>query len=95
MVVSLWWRAACYAHRSGASRMVRTPAFCPIRPSLRPLADVMCARQSGSMEPNLGDDAMPTNPPPADPNAELRHFEPLRVVLALGALLLGLVMGIH
>jgi len=30
-----------------------------------------------------------------DPNAELRHFEPLRVVLALGALLLGLVMGIH
>ncbi len=30
-----------------------------------------------------------------DPNAELRHFEPLRVALALGALLLGLVMGIH
>lgn len=30
-----------------------------------------------------------------DPHAELRHFEPLRVVLALGALLLGLVMGIH
>ena len=32
---------------------------------------------------------------PSDPNAELRHFEPLRVVLALGALLLGLLMGIH
>ena len=30
-----------------------------------------------------------------DPNAELRAFEPLRVALALGALLLGLVMGIH
>lgn len=30
-----------------------------------------------------------------DSNAELRHFEPLRVVLALGALLLGLVMSIH
>ena len=30
-----------------------------------------------------------------DPNAELHHFEPLRVALALGALLLGLVMGIH
>ena len=30
-----------------------------------------------------------------DPNAELRHFEPLRLELALGALLLGLVMGIH
>lgn len=30
-----------------------------------------------------------------DPNAELRQFEPLRVALALGALLLGLVLGVH
>lgn len=30
-----------------------------------------------------------------DPDAELHHFEPLRMALALGALLLGLVMGIH
>lgn len=30
-----------------------------------------------------------------DPNAELRSFEPLRVVLALGALVLGLVMSLH
>jgi hypothetical protein len=30
-----------------------------------------------------------------DPNAELRGFEPLRVTLALGALLLGLILGIH
>ena len=30
-----------------------------------------------------------------DPNAELRSFEPLRVSLALGALLLGLLMGLH
>lgn len=29
------------------------------------------------------------------PNAELHAFEPLRIALALGALLLGLVMGIH
>lgn len=36
--------------------------------------------------------SIPTKP---DPNAELHHFEPLRVALALGALLLGLVMGIH
>lgn len=35
------------------------------------------------------------NTDPMDPNAELRDFEPLRVVLALGALLLGLVMSIH
>jgi len=30
-----------------------------------------------------------------DPNAELRGFEPLRVSLALGALLLGLLLGLH
>ena len=30
-----------------------------------------------------------------DPNAELHSFEPLRVSLALGALLLGLLLGIH
>ena len=30
-----------------------------------------------------------------DPNAELRSFEPLRVTLALGALLLGLIVGLH
>ena len=30
-----------------------------------------------------------------DPNAELHGFEPLRVTLALGALLLGLLMGLH
>jgi hypothetical protein len=30
-----------------------------------------------------------------DPNAELRSFEPLRVTLAVGALLLGLLMGLH
>lgn len=33
--------------------------------------------------------------PPVDPNAELRGFEPLRVSLALGALLLGLLLGLH
>lgn len=32
---------------------------------------------------------------PADRNVELHTFEPLRVVLALGALILGLLMGIH
>lgn len=37
----------------------------------------------------------PTGQPNVDPNAELRGFEPLRVVLALGGLLLGLVMSLH
>jgi hypothetical protein len=35
------------------------------------------------------------DPATHDPNAELRGFEPLRVTLALGALLLGLVLGLH
>lgn len=30
-----------------------------------------------------------------DANAELHGFEPLRMTLALGALLLGLLLGIH
>jgi hypothetical protein len=30
-----------------------------------------------------------------DPNAELHSFEPLRVALALGALLLGLLLGAY
>lgn len=40
---------------------------------------------------------VPPARPPADPhpNAELHGFEPLRIALALGALLLGLVMSIH
>lgn len=44
--------------------------------------------------PTAGCAAM-TKPEPTDPNAELRGFEPLRVALALGALLLGLVMSMH
>jgi hypothetical protein len=30
-----------------------------------------------------------------DPDTELQGFEPLRMTLALGALLLGLLLGIH
>lgn len=36
-----------------------------------------------------------SDPVNVDPNAELRSFEPLRVTLALGALVLGLLLGIH
>ena len=36
----------------------------------------------------------PSNAQP-DPNAELRSFEPLRVTLAIGALMLGLILGLH
>ena len=38
---------------------------------------------------------MKTDTSQHDPNAELRSFEPLRISLALGALLLGLLLGIH
>ncbi|MGY3039879.1 hypothetical protein ACVWWQ_001502 [Rhodanobacter sp. TND4EL1] len=38
---------------------------------------------------------MKIDPAPRDPNAELHGFEPLRITLALGALLLGLLLGIH
>ncbi len=38
---------------------------------------------------------MNTDASQQDPNAELRSFEPLRVSLALGALLLGLLTGIY
>lgn len=33
--------------------------------------------------------------PSIDPNAELRSFEPLRVVLALGSLLLAALLCLH
>ena len=32
--------------------------------------------------------------PNLDPNAELRRFEPLRVVLAVGSLVLGLLLSL-
>jgi len=38
-------------------------------------------------------DSIPTDSGQHDPDAELRSFEPLRVSLALGALLLGLLLG--
>ena len=38
---------------------------------------------------------MKTDTSQPDPNAELRSFEPLRISLALGALLLGLLVSIH
>ncbi|MET0332385.1 MAG: hypothetical protein ABW154_13260 [Dyella sp.] len=38
---------------------------------------------------------LPATPSKPDPNAELRGFEPLRVALAIGALLLGLLAGFH
>lgn len=36
-----------------------------------------------------------TPPDPVRTNAELHGFEPLRVALAIGALVLGLLAGLH
>ena len=38
---------------------------------------------------------MPTDQHETESNAELHTFEPLRITLALGALLLGLLLSIH
>lgn len=38
---------------------------------------------------------MSNAPTERDPNAELRSFEPLRVVLALGSLLLAALLSLH
>jgi hypothetical protein len=71
----------------------------------RVLPDPACARAARCPRARRGgrfdggepksETAMPNASTERDPNAELRSFEPLRVVLALGALLLGLVMSIH
>ncbi len=34
-------------------------------------------------------------PSPSNPSSEFSSFEPLRIAFAVGALLLGLLMGIH
>lgn len=52
-------------------------------------------RSNGSYTPHRVS-SMPTpDQSNADPNAELRGFEPLRVSLALGALLLGFLLGAY
>lgn len=67
----------------------RHRAFARTPPGRAPTAGALCAAPADTL------DAAVNKPEPTDPNAELRSFEPLRVVLALGALLLGLVMSIH
>jgi hypothetical protein len=63
----------------------------PIVPASAPRRGVQCDPST-----TQGTQAMPKiESPEHDPNAELRSFEPLRVTLALGALLLGLILGMH
>jgi hypothetical protein len=70
--------------------------FCPILPPFR-LPVAVCGAARGSVmstKPPWNPAAMQTSATDRDPNAELHDFEPLRVVLALGALLLGLLLSL-
>ena len=89
--------AACYADRVCASRRWRLPAFChkpaanrPHRAASDTLGGALMETVNRAARTDMKDD---TNP--RDTNAELHCFESLRTSLALGALLLGLLLGIH
>jgi hypothetical protein len=86
--------AACYANARRASHRAHLPAF-RHKPSWQwPFGDARRARDGGGMGPVKAED-FPMKPP-ADNDTELsRNFEPLRVALAIGALLLGIVFGMH
>jgi hypothetical protein len=77
-----------------ASRSDTLPAFCQI-PSPDRLADVgERAAMRCFIVPSPHETKRMRADPSIDPNAELRSFEPLRVVLALGSLLLALLMSL-
>lgn len=59
-------------------------------PPVRPRGALRCSQRLPNSTAMTRHDAADR-----DPNAELRSFEPLRVTLALGALLLGLLLGLH
>jgi hypothetical protein len=84
----------CYVHRSGASHALD---FARVLPDLvAQLPDrVGAAAVIGRLIGITSTETMTMRPDTQlDPNAELQTFEPLRVVLALGALLLGLLMSL-
>jgi hypothetical protein len=71
------------------------PAFCHKRTANRPLAAAARAATGVLMESSPPTrKLMKLDTDPRDANAELHGFEPLRITLALGALLLGLLLGI-
>ncbi|HWU77402.1 MAG TPA: hypothetical protein VN043_12935 [Rhodanobacter sp.] len=92
-----WMDAACYADRPRASHRRQLPAFrhkpAANRPHrAAPGADIGALMKAVNNAAEIG---MNLDHDTRDPNAELRGFEPLRISLALGALLLGLLLGIH
>ena len=87
--------AACYALRAGASAAATLPAICHKPAANRP-ATVGAGAAAGALMCSTHPVtrlAMETHRIEHEPNAELHGFEPLRIGLALGALLLGLLVG--
>jgi hypothetical protein len=90
--------AACYVKGTGASHPSSLPAYCHNPAAGAPDCVGASARKRGVMATmnHARRTAMQGNEPKErDPNAELRSFEPLRVSLAIGALLLGVILGFH
>jgi hypothetical protein len=89
--------AACYVKDTGASRWPSLPAYSHNPAALAPDCVGASARNRGLMAPmnHARRTAMTNEPKECDPHAELRSFEPLRVSLAIGALLLGMILGFH
>jgi hypothetical protein len=89
--------AACYVKDTGASRLPPLPAYCHKPAARAPDCAGASARKRGLMAPmnHARRTAMTDESRERDPNAELRSFEPLRVSLAIGALLLGVILGFH
>jgi hypothetical protein len=89
--------AACYARRIRECAARPLPEFRHKPAANRPGGAVSGAAASGLMTAKLPTTrpAMKVESSPHDPNVELRSFEPLRISLALGALLLGLLTGLY
>jgi hypothetical protein len=89
--------AACYVKDTGASRWPSLPAYSHKPAALAPDCVGASARNRGVMVTmnHARRTAMTDESRERDPHAELRSFEPLRVSLAIGALLLGVILGFH
>ena len=78
----------------GATGHARMPANCQNSSATRPRGAGSRARRDAAMAaPDRMETAMDTERP--DPNAELHARERLRIVFALGSLLLGLLAAAH
>jgi hypothetical protein len=78
-----------------ASHRRPLPAFCQIPSAVRPCGVGIDALAGCLITLNLKRVPSMRADPSLDPNAELREFEPLRVVLALTPLLLAVLLSLQ